>query len=97
MHAVSVITSIIVTTVHVSSFRVSSFCERTLESLDSAPDLLQEKNSTNQRARYIYKLHKFETHLYPFIHIKTIKKHFPGVKFSLLILFLIMPRFVRKS
>lgn len=65
---------------------VSSFCKRTLASLDLTPDLRQEKNSTNQRAPYIYKLHKFETNLYPFIHIKTIKKHFPGVKFSLLML-----------
>ena len=87
MHAVSVITSIIVTTVHVSHHPcVSSFCKRTLVSLDLTPDLRQEKNSTNQRAPYIYKLHKFETHPCPFIHIKTIKKHFPGVKFSLLML-----------
>lgn len=56
MHAVSVITSIIVTTVHVSHHPcVSSFCKRTLVSLDLTPDLYDKRKTRqiNERLTFI--------------------------------------------
>ena len=54
MDAVAIITSIIIIIVHVVFHR---FGECSVENFDFVPDLLWEKNSTNQRTPYIYKLH----------------------------------------